>query len=307
MYGTTGTSPGSPGSPGNRSTLTPEQWVTALLAIIGAARQGKKWQCPGHGLTGEHTVSLTLGTGNDGRVLLYCHAGCTWRDVFRALKLSVAALTCAPPTDPARHARTRLRGIKFPPAKAAEGGSPEQRGYRFESEHPYGDDVWLVRLRHRSSGAKEITWESRNLSNGERVPGLMGRRTADLPLYCEREVRMAVAAGEPVLLAESESSVDALRKAGHYATTWAGGAGSPNVARLREVLFVQDEDGGTSCYPHLVVIPDVDDAGIECLRKLHTAGLVPHLLNGERGEDAKDLLHRVGPDAFRSLITEALA
>lgn len=285
---------------------TPEEWLTELLGALGSKRFGRKWQCPAHGLVGEHSPSLTIATGDDGHVLLYCHAGCEWKAVLRALNVPASALRVAPPTPPARHAKAYLRNVAFPPPKAGSGSSPEQRGFRFESEHPYGDDVWLVRLRHASSGMKEVTWESRN-SLGERVPGLLGRRTKDLPLYCAREVAMAIGVGEPVLLVESESSVDALRKAGWYATTWAGGAGSPPIDTLKATLQVEDEDGGRSTYPHLLVIPDYDEAGIDCLHKLNNEGLVANLLHGEPGEDAKDLLMRVGPEAFRELVAEALA
>lgn len=277
-----------------------------LLRALGSKRIGKKWQCPAHGLTGDHGLSLTTGTGTDGRALVFCHAGCDWKSILKALRLPGTALRVAPPTPPAKHARAYLRDVAFPPPKASEGGSPEQRGFRFESEHAYGDDVWLVRLRSKS-GAKEVTWESRNLSTGERCPGLFGRRTKDLPLYREREIRQAIGAGEPVLLVESESSVDALCRAGWYATTWAGGAGSPNLARLRDVLFVENESGGRGAYPQLVVVPDYDAPGLECLDKLNDAGLLAHLLHGDPGEDAKDMLLRVGRDTFRTLVTEALA
>jgi hypothetical protein len=289
-----GTSPGSPVVPGPAADTDPARWVRDLLQALGSARHGKKLQCPAHGLTGEHTVSLSVETGDHGRCLIYCHAGCTWRDVLRALKLPPSALTVRPPTPPARHARAYLPRIAFPPPKAGGGSAPE-RGFRFESEHPYGDDVWLVRLRH-PSGAKEITWESRN-PHGERVPGLLGRRTRDLPLYREREVRMAVAAYETVVVVESESSVDALRKAGLYACTWAGGAGAPNTDRLAGVLAHAE---------NVVIVPDMDAAGIECLAKIRPVLPSARVVVGDEGEDARDLLVRIGPDAFRNRITEAL-
>lgn len=297
-------SPGSPGSPGDQLRLAPQQWVTELLTELGAARHGKKWQCPGHALTGDHTVSLNISTADDGRLLMFCHSGCTWRTILRSLHLPAAALKITPPTPPARHAQAFLRGITFPPPKMQPGGSAADRGFRFESEHPYGDDVWLIRLRH-PSGHKEVLWESRN-GKGERVPGLLGRRTSGLPLYWQTEVVMAMGADEPVCLVESESSVDALRKAGVYATTWAGGAGSPNITRLREVFTVND-NGYPGTYPNLVVVPDFDTAGIGCLRTLTAAHLVPNLIHGEPGEDAKDLLTRIGPVEFHTLLTTTIA
>lgn len=275
----------------------PVRWVEALLATLGAHRTGKKWQCPAHATVGEHSVSLRLARGDDGRLLLFCHAGCDWRDILRALKLPGSVLMVAPPTPPAKHARFYLRAMKFPEPKSG-GGSPSERGFRFEAEHAYGQPAfaWKIRLRHPTTREKEITWESLN-PKGERVPGLLGRKQADFPLYLEKDVRMAMAAGEPVILCESESSVDALGKAGWYATTWAGGAADPPVERIRELLGNHGET---------LLIPDNDDAGRRCAEKLIRAATVRHLLMGDPGEDARDLLDRRGPGDFRAAVEAAL-
>ena len=57
--------------------------------------------------------------------------------------------------------------------------------------------------------------------------------TSELPLYHESDVRICAATGEPLFVVESESSVDALNKAGRDGTTWAGGAGTPPLAERR--------------------------------------------------------------------------
>jgi hypothetical protein len=265
-------------------------WFTGVLGALGSQHSGRKWQCPGHALAGEHSLALVVTASDDGRLLLFCHAGCGWRDIFRALRLPPSALTSPPPVEPARYATVYLRGVTFPPPRYV--GSPAERGFRFEAEHPYGDPTpvaWKVRLRH-PSGAKEITWESLN-PKLERVPGLLGRRQADLPMYRISDVRIAVAAGETVLLVESESSVDTLVKAGWYATTWAGGAADPPLEQIRDLLGEHRE---------VVLIPDHDDAGLACAAKL--APVVPRRLLGEPSEDARDLLARLGPDGFRKAV-----
>jgi DNA primase len=121
-----------------------------------------------------------------------------------------------------------------------------------------------------------------------------GRR--NFLLYREGDVRKAIALGEVVLLVESESSVDALT--GHYATTWPGGASSVQIGRLTSVL------GG---YERLVVIPDVDPAGLAALDTLRAAGRAPHVIIAGPGEDARDLLSRVGRAEFELLVNAALA
>lgn len=295
-----------------QTPLTPQQddparWVAALLTAAGSARVGKKWQCPAHGATGEHAASLSLGRGDDGRLLLFCHAGCGWPDILRALVVPMSAMWTPPATAPARHAALYLRRLRFPAPKAE--GTRAERGLRYETEHPYGSPpfAWKVRYRHPTTGEKDLGWESLNAADealdltprqrrARAVPGLLGRRQADFPLYYEAEVRMAMAADEPVLLVESESSVDALRKAGWYATTWSGGAADPPLPRLVDVL------GG---YPHAVLVPDNDDAGIACARKLIVANTVRHLALGEPGEDARDLLTRLGRNGFRAFVEAA--
>ena len=48
-------------------------------------------------------------------------------------------------------------------------------------------------------------------------------------------MRIVAATGDTLHLVESESSVDALNSGGHYATTWAGGATTPPLAKLAAV------------------------------------------------------------------------
>ena len=104
-----------------------------------------------------------------------------------------------------------------------------------------------------SNENKSLMWERRD-ELGAWIPGLGGTALSDLPLYFETQARMGMAAGETIVVVESESSVDALIRAGIYATTWAGGATSPNLGRLTDVL------GGA----HVLVVPDNDQVGRNC-------------------------------------------
>jgi hypothetical protein len=266
-------------------------WLSELLWGLGALQQGGKWQCPGHGLRGVHSPSLSMKADQSGKVLLWCHAGCSWSDILRALYLTADALRNAPPATPQQHAAAFLPGVRFPPPKCGGGGSLAGQGYRFEVEHAYGHPAWAWKLRYRHpSGAKEIRWESLN-AKGDRVPGLLGRREVDLPLYCVRDVCMGAAADEQILLVESESSVDALMKAGWYATCWAGGAGSCPVEQLRAVLSKA----------RVVLLPDYDAAGLDVAERICKV-LPVRVVLGNPGEDARDLLKRLGPAKFRALV-----
>src|SRR5687767_8464133 len=106
--------------PSERAGTSPRQWVEALLRAVGAAKVGQKWQCPAHGTEGEHSPSLHLADGAQGRLLIKCHAGCSYRDVLWALSLEPGALTAPPPTPPDRHSAFFLRHLKFPPIKRAD-------------------------------------------------------------------------------------------------------------------------------------------------------------------------------------------
>jgi hypothetical protein len=266
-----------------------------MLTAAGAPRVGRKWVCPAHGLEAGHSAALSVTELEDGRARLHCFAGCTRQAILKALCLVQQDLKRTPRTPPERHAARALRGVKWPAPAQGHQGSPASRGFRFEGHHYFGTHFRKERLRHPTTGDKEIRWEAMN-HKGEWVPGLLGRSESELPLYREADLTPGMAAGEPVLLVESESSVDALR--GWYATTWAGGAGSPALKTLQRVL------GG---YEHLLVIPDHDTAGLQCLEILRRHGLAPHVLVPDReGEDPRDLLERLGPRAFAERITAAL-
>ena len=273
--------------PGQRTTPdapTPEQWLGEVLAAMGCRRAGRKWQCPAHGHTGPHSASLAIGRRDDGRgAWVHCHAGCSVTAVLRALRLRPSHLQRPPRVTPSRY--VHLQGLRREwPELKNPAGHTAAAGYRHEAWHLYGPGHAKQRLR-RPDGTKAIRWESRN-AQGEWVPGLLGTREADLPLYREDEVRMAAAADETVVLCESESSCDALH--GIYATTWAGGAGSPPLPTLTRVLASVD----------VVIVPDNDEAGLACLERLTVA--LPHarVLVGRLGEDARDLYGRVGLDRF---------
>jgi len=280
---TTNTDAQVPGQRTNADAPTPDQWLSEVLAAMGCRRAGRKWQCPAHGHTGLHAASLAVGCRDDGRgAWVHCHAGCSVTAVLRALRLRPNHLQRPPRVTPSRY--VHLQGLRRDWPELKNPGHPSTAGYRHEAWHHYGSDHAKQRMR-RSDGTKAIRWESRN-ARGEWVPGLLGTHEADLPLYREDEVRMAAAAGETVVLCESESSCDALH--GIYATTWAGGAGSPPLQTLARVLEGVD----------VVIVPDNDDAGLACLGRLTTVLAHARVLVGEPGEDARDLYDRLGLDRF---------
>lgn len=66
--------------------------VEILLARLDKVRKaGDGWSavCPAHK---DRSASLSIGTGNDGRILLHCFAGCIATDVVQAVGLTIADL-----------------------------------------------------------------------------------------------------------------------------------------------------------------------------------------------------------------------
>jgi hypothetical protein len=270
-----------------------DEWLMQVLTAMGCRRSGRKWQCPAHAHTDPHSASLVIGRRDDGHgAWLHCHAGCSVTAVLGALGLRSTHLQRPPRITPSRY--VHLQGLRRDwPELKHPAGHHESAGYRHEAWHPYGPDHAKQRLR-RPDGTKAMRWESRN-DRGEWVPGLLGTREADLPLYREDEVRMAAAAGETVVLCESESSCDALH--GIYATTWAGGAASPPLEALARVLASVD----------VVIAPDHDEAGLACLARLLEVLQEARVLLGRPGEDARDLYVRLGAERFLSELRAARA
>ncbi|MFG1847800.1 toprim domain-containing protein [Micromonospora carbonacea] len=276
--------------------MTAYEWFMGLLDAIGSGAANthteagrRQRQCPAHADSGP---SMSVRPGPDGTVRITCFTGCTRDQILAALRCSRSRLAKAAPVPPAQYAEMVGLRIDFPAVEHKRNGPPAARGFRLEAVHNYGR---AVLERWRSGQHKELVWETVK-PNGARVPGLFGVTLDDLPLYRETEVQMAVAVGEPVLLVESESSVDALR--GWYATTWAGGASAVNIGRIAQVL------GG---YPNTIVIPDNDRAGLACLARLNAAGLAPHVLMPGADEDARDLHRRLGPAGFEQAVHRLLA
>lgn len=264
--------------------FVPSSWIRDALLLSGSrcTRDGRNWQCPAHR---DSEPSLAVNQGRSGAVV-HCLAGCTVAEVLGALGLGMRHLYAAPNMAPKQWLRIADVSLTYPPLVLRR--HPSEAGYRLESIHDYRPDVRLLRYRHPVSRDKSMQWERQ--SRGVWVPGLGTVRMTDLPLYRAAEARMAVAAGERLVLVESESSVDAICARGVYATTWAGGAGTVQLHRISALRG----------YRGVMVCPDNDPAGLAALEQIRSVlgADVPVLLPGP-GEDARDLLRREGISPFR--------
>lgn len=185
---------------------------TVLGKLEGVRRSGTGYEarCPAHE---DRHASLSVGTGDDGRVLLDCKKGCQTEQVLASLAMDWSALF----------------------EKSRDGNVV--RRYRFPGTS-------IVHIREElPGGKKDIKWEH----NGKR--GLNGTATADVPLYLAHTV--AQRPGEPVIVCEGEKAAQALADRGVLAVgTVTGAKGTPSdnvlsVLQGREVwLWPDNEDVG---------------------------------------------------------------
>lgn len=101
-------------------------------------RSGARWsaRCPAHP---DRTPSLSIGTGDDGRVLLTCWAGCTVDDIVAALGLDMRDLY---PPHVGRGARS---GPYRPPApRPATSSPPAPAGPPTPVEEPAESSPWAL-------------------------------------------------------------------------------------------------------------------------------------------------------------------
>jgi hypothetical protein len=198
-------------------------------------------RCPAHD---DRTPSLSIAQGDDGRVLLKCHAGCTHRAIVDALDIEERELF--PPTDAAvAPSRPPRPPREFATAKAAADAYRATLGKesaRWTYRDAQGEPIGLVLRWDREDGSKAIrpAWRF-----GERWR-LTYPETR--PLYGLD--RLAGAPGDRVFVVEGEKCAEVLSTLGLTATT------SPAGAKAAERA-----DWSPLAGREVVVLPDADDPG----------------------------------------------
>jgi putative DNA primase/helicase len=173
------------------------------------SKNGYEARCPGHD---DRHRSLSVGLGDDGRVLLACHAGCSVENVLQGLGLSYSDLF-----------------------ERSQAGYPVRR---FRLLNGSGQVV-AEHVREDTPDGKKIWWER----NGKR--GLNGTATADVPLYHGQAI---AGTSGPIVLCEGEKAAQALLDVGVLAVATVTGAdGTPSdsvlaVLQNREVWLWPDND-----------------------------------------------------------------
>jgi putative DNA primase/helicase len=200
--------------------VTPEE----VVHLYDAHPAGEGWsaRCPGsrHG-RGDQSPSLSIGLGEDGRVLFHCHVGCSTEEVLAARGLTVADLF---------------------PVSFNGNGSGRHLVASYEYHDASGEVVYTVHRYHPKDfrqQAPDGTW-----------------KTAHIPkvLYHLPEVLVAVTDGQAIAICEGEKDAEVVNRVGTtfgVATCNPGGAGKwrPEYAEVlqgaaRVAVLVDNDDPG---------------------------------------------------------------
>lgn len=182
-----------------------------VIAKLGAKKSGRSWmaRCPAHD---DHDASLSI-RESEGRLLMYCHGGCSFEQVVTALNGSAVKAMSPDKPRPGRIIDTY--------DYTDEGGNLVFQVVRydpksFRQRRPDGNGGWI--------------W---NLQGIERV-------LYNLPELVARPLDL-------VWIVEGEKDANTLRHLGLLATTSSGGAGKwfpyyANSLADRDVAVIPDKD-----------------------------------------------------------------
>jgi 5S rRNA maturation endonuclease (ribonuclease M5) len=196
-------------------------------------RAGKGWEacCPAHE---DRNPSLSISVGDDGRVLLFCHAGCSVDAIVAKLGLSLSDLFVESSNGP---------GVD----RGVDSWSP--RG-PIVTRYPYVDGDG--RLRYEVCRTADKEFPQRRPDPSSKTGWRWNLDGVERLLYRLPEVIAAVAAGKTVHVVEGEKDVDALRARGYVATCNPGGVGKWS-----------DDYAKVLAGANVVVIADRDAKGVE--------------------------------------------
>jgi P4 family phage/plasmid primase-like protien len=203
-----------------------------LDRLSGIKKSGSRWvaRCPAHE---DKHASLSIGTGDDGRILLKCHAGCEVERIVDALDMKVSDLF---------EPRTNTKGTASKP--------------RIVAAYDYTDEEGRLLFQC-------VRFEPKNFKQRRPDPDNPGQWIWDLKgvrrvLYQLPDVRAALLAGKTIYVVEGEKDCDALMKLGFAATCNPMGAGkwlpehTESLRGAESVVVIADNDKPGIDHAHVV-------------------------------------------------------
>jgi hypothetical protein len=246
--------------------MTPLERV--LQRLDQPTGHGTQWQarCPAHD---DRQPSLSISVGEDERVLLHCHAGCTLEAVCTALGLQLADLfvpktdrvSTKPPKSMGNSRFRRRRQVDHPENNSSEipSGLHEAIVNAKQRLKAQVSGVWLYDDAQGAACYAVVRFESakkktyRPFHRLDAQSWRSGDPEGPLPLYRLPDVLSA----SEVWVVEGEKCVEAARSIGLVSTTSAHGADSP-----------QRTDWSPLAGKQVFLIPDHDEAGSKYANKV---------------------------------------
>ena len=221
-----------------------------LSKLEGVHKNGNNWsaRCPCR--NDDQNPSLSIGQGNDGRVLVTCHrgTGCDVNQICDSMGLTVGDLM--PPRDD-DEPRMKQRAVSVkrndPPAPTAS-TKKKKAALELVCTYDYTDENGNLlfqkqRFVDKETGKKTFR-QRRKTEDGDWAYNLDG---VNQVLYNLVEVKQGIADGKNIVVVEEEKDVETLRSLGRIATTMPGGAGKwrenhTEALRGANVIIVSDND-----------------------------------------------------------------
>jgi hypothetical protein len=210
-----------------------------LAKLSDPKKNGNGWsaRCPAHD---DRKASLSVGEGDDGTVLVKCHAGCDTSAIVEAIGLQLADLFPKTGAAPRPNGKAPNNGPTFATVTDALTELERRHGKRsnvWTYYNPQGDPVGSIVRWDRPNG-KDIRPVARH-SDGWRIGAMPNPR----PLYRLPEL----ASAQCIVVAEGEKAAEAARILGFVATTSASGAQAANKTDWlplagKEVWILPDND-----------------------------------------------------------------
>lgn len=223
--------------PARFDPLTVSQPLIDTLAALERAtghppkRNGQGWisRCPAHD---DHTPSLSVAEGENGKILLHCHAGCDYPRI-------IAALGLAPPLTPPSGRWEIVATYCY----------RDTAGVEVRQKVRYAPKDF--RIRHQDPSGQWIY----KAGSGPAV------------LYRLPELRQAIAQGATIFVVEGEKDCDRLTAGGLIATTNIEGAAKPDQKAKWRKEYTAQLAGAA----RVVLLPDHDEPGRAHMRAIAQA------------------------------------
>jgi hypothetical protein len=274
--------------------------VLSKLSGVRETKSGWSARCPAHE---DRQASLSIGEGDDGRVLLKCHAGCDHKKIVAALGLEERDLFDADAkrtATPKKSSPSKTTSKAYATADAAEKAYERILGkwtHRYEYQDAKERLGYVVLRWDQPDGKKDIRPISKH-ADGWRLEHMQEPR----PLFHVRAILSAPSSR--VYVVEGEKCVYGLASLGLTGTTSAGGSNAASKSDWsplagREVVLLPDADVAGSKYA---------DEVAEILLKLDPPATVRVVeIDGlEPGGDVADLCEDCRDDDEKKALREKI-